>query len=62
MEQPFYRDTWAEVNLDHIFYNVQSLKQILPENVTLFAVVKANGYGHGDIQVAKQHCVQVPLI
>lgn len=53
MDQPFYRDTWAEINLDHIFYNVQSLKQRLPENVTLFAVVKANGYGHGDVQTAK---------
>lgn len=53
MEQPFYRDTWAEINLDHIIYNVKSLKQILPEDVTLFAVVKANGYGHGDVQTAR---------
>lgn len=51
--QPFYRDTWAEINLDNIYYNVESLKNILPGNVTLFAVVKANAYGHGDIQVAR---------
>lgn len=51
--QPFYRDTWAEVNLDHITSNVQSLKKILPEDVKIFAVVKANAYGHGDIQVAR---------
>ena len=51
--QPFYRDTWAEVNLDHITSNVQSLKRILPEDVKIFAVVKANAYGHGDIQVAR---------
>ncbi|WP_394236587.1 alanine racemase [Niallia oryzisoli] len=51
--QPFYRDTWAEVNLDNIYYNVESLKNILPNNVALFAVVKANAYGHGDIQVAR---------
>jgi alanine racemase len=49
----FYRDTWAEINLDHIFYNVQSLKNMLPEKVKIFAVVKANAYGHGDIQVAR---------
>lgn len=53
MEQQFYRDTWAEINLDHIYYNVQSLKHILPENTILFAVVKANGYGHGDVQIAR---------
>ncbi|WP_084786889.1 alanine racemase [Bacillus tuaregi] len=51
--QHFYRDTWAEINLDNIYYNVESLKNILPENVALFAVVKANAYGHGDIQVAR---------
>lgn len=51
--QPFYRDTWAEVNLDNIYYNVESLKNILPMNVALIAVVKANAYGHGDIQVAR---------
>ncbi|WP_338450791.1 alanine racemase [Niallia oryzisoli] len=51
--QSFYRDTWAEINLDNIYYNVESLKNILPGNVTLFAVVKANAYGHGDIQVAR---------
>lgn len=53
MDQPYYRDTWAEINLNHIYYNVQSLKQRLPENVTLFAVVKANAYGHGDVQTAQ---------
>jgi len=51
--QPFYRDTWAEINLDNIYYNVESLKKILPKKVVLFAVVKANAYGHGDIQVAR---------
>lgn len=54
MNQQYYRDTWAEINLDHIHYNVQSLKNILPENVRLFAVVKANAYGHGDVQVARE--------
>jgi alanine racemase len=66
--QPFYRDTWAEVNLDHITSNVQSLKKILPEDVKIFAVVKANAYGHGDIQVARAalsagaHCLAVATL
>lgn len=50
----FYRDTWAEINLDHVHYNVESLKKMLPEDVRLFAVVKANAYGHGDVQVARE--------
>ena len=48
----FYRDTWAEINLDAIDYNVKQIKKLHP-NKTIFAVVKANGYGHGDLEVAK---------
>ncbi|WP_243388347.1 alanine racemase [Bacillus kexueae] len=50
--QNFYRDTWAEINLDHIEANVQSLKKQLPPNTEIMAVVKANAYGHGDLEVA----------
>ncbi|MGG6432863.1 alanine racemase [Anoxybacillus sp. D401a] len=53
MERTFYRDTWAEVDLDAIFYNVQSMKEYVGSHVDVIAVVKANAYGHGDIQVAK---------
>lgn len=50
--QEFHRDTWAEVNLDNIYDNVASMKQMLPPEVKMFAVVKANAYGHGDFEVA----------
>ncbi|MEH7093466.1 alanine racemase [Neobacillus vireti] len=49
----FYRDTWAEVDLDCIAENVSSVRKHLPEKVEIMAVVKANAYGHGDVQVAK---------
>src|SRR3954469_8450484 len=49
----FHRDTWAEVNLDNIFENISSMKKSLRKGVSLFAVVKANAYGHGDHEVAK---------
>jgi alanine racemase len=49
----FYRDTWAEVNLDAISANIHSIKHMLPENVHFIAVVKANAYGHGAVQVAQ---------
>ncbi|WP_026563210.1 alanine racemase [Bacillus sp. UNC41MFS5] len=49
----FYRDTWAEVDLDCITANVASIKKQLPQEVKVIAVVKANAYGHGDVQVAK---------
>ncbi|MFD1737677.1 alanine racemase [Bacillus salitolerans] len=50
---PFYRDTWVEVQLDHIYENVKSMREYLPVETHIMAVVKANAYGHGAFQVAK---------
>lgn len=49
-----YRNTWAEIDMDAIGYNVQQLKQLLPEGRKVMAVVKADGYGHGSVQVAQK--------
>lgn len=46
------RPTWVEVDLDAIAENVKTLKACAP-TAKLMAVVKANGYGHGAIQVAR---------
>ncbi|OBZ17326.1 alanine racemase [Bacillus sp. FJAT-26390] len=47
------RDTWSEVSLSNIRNNMLKIRQALPKNVKLMAVVKANGYGHGDIEAAQ---------
>ncbi|WP_421385368.1 alanine racemase [Bacillus salacetis] len=49
----FFRDTWVEIDLDNLYKNVENIKRHLPEGVTMFAVVKANAYGHGDVQTAR---------
>jgi alanine racemase len=43
---------WAEVDLGRVRRNVANLKRLLAPGCRLLAVVKANGYGHGDAQVA----------
>lgn len=48
------RDTFLEVNLDNIAYNMKSIKKMVGENVAIAAVVKANGYGHGAVGIAKE--------
>lgn len=48
------RETWAEINLDHIEYNIEQIKKKLPQTTEVIAVVKADGYGHGSVQVAKR--------
>ncbi|MBN8210840.1 alanine racemase [Bacillus sp. NTK071] len=51
--QPFYRETWAEINLDAIKQNIHAYKNHVPSDVSIMAVVKANGYGHGALATAK---------
>jgi alanine racemase len=51
--QSFYRDSYVEVQLDAIKYNVKQLSLLLPKDKKIIAVVKANAYGHGDVYVAK---------
>lgn len=44
---------WLEINLDKLSDNVKKLRQFLEEEVKIMAVVKANGYGHGLVEVAR---------
>ena len=45
--------TWAEIDLDAIAHNTRELKRHVGAKTELMAVVKANGYGHGAVLVAK---------
>jgi len=45
--------TWAEIDLDAIAYNVRAFRRHVGERVEVFAVVKANAYGHGAAPVAR---------
>jgi alanine racemase len=47
---PRYRPTVADVDLGAISQNVRALR---PPGAELMAVVKADGYGHGDVPVAR---------
>jgi alanine racemase len=48
--------TWAEVDLGAVRHNVGTLKRRAP-NSRLMAVVKADAYGHGSVEVARA-CVE----
>ncbi len=45
--------TWAEIDLDALYHNYCAIRRMLPQNMKLAAVIKANAYGHGAIRVAK---------
>ena len=44
---------WAEIDLKAIAHNIRELRRIADPNSRLMAVVKANGYGHGSVEVAR---------
>jgi alanine racemase len=45
---------WAEVDLKAIAHNIRELRRITNPKARFMAVVKANAYGHGIIEVARQ--------
>lgn len=49
---PFHRKTSAHIDLDAILANYDSIAAMHPQS-SLCAVIKANAYGHGDIEVAR---------
>lgn len=46
------RDTYVEINLDNIAYNMKTIRKLVGDNVAIAAVVKADGYGHGAVGIA----------
>ncbi|MBN1574385.1 MAG: alanine racemase [Deltaproteobacteria bacterium] len=48
------RDTRAVVDLDRIRESVSGIRKLVGDGVEIMAVVKADGYGHGAVRVAKK--------
>lgn len=47
------RWSWVEVDRSAIQHNVMATRRLLPNATRLLAVVKADAYGHGAVDVAK---------
>ncbi|WXR62282.1 alanine racemase [Peptostreptococcaceae bacterium AGR-M142] len=47
------KSTWVEINLDNLINNFNEVKKILKEHTKVCAVLKADAYGHGAVQIAK---------
>lgn len=44
---------WAEVDLDRLIHNLQTARNLIGEQTKIMAVVKANAYGHGVVEIAR---------
>lgn len=47
------RPTRAEINLSAFEFNFNQVKKLVGERTKIMAVVKANGYGHGAVEISK---------
>ena len=45
---------WIEVDLNNIENNINEIRKIIHKNTKIMAVVKANAYGHGEVEVSKK--------
>ncbi len=50
----FDRRCWAEIDLDKLAFNLNSIKRQCPDKEPIM-VVKANAYGHSDVICAKEY-------
>ncbi len=51
----FERDrAWIELDMAALEHNVRTLQGLLPENCRLMPAVKAEGYGHGAVLIARE--------
>jgi alanine racemase len=48
-----FRRVWAEVDLDAAKNNISEIRRITDRNAKIMAVVKADSYGHGAVELAK---------
>lgn len=48
-----HRPTYAEIDLDAIAYNVHAIRDVVGTDRKIMPAVKADGYGHGAVQVSR---------
>ncbi len=47
------RPVWAEVQLEHLAHNMREVRRVTKKEAIISAVIKADGYGHGALQIAQ---------
>ncbi len=50
------RPVWAEIKLKNLQHNFKQVKESVSQETLIMAIVKADGYGHGAVPVARAVC------
>lgn len=48
-----YDRAWAEIDLDALHFNIESIKKNIGKRTKIIVVIKTDGYGHGASQIAR---------
>ena len=48
-----YARAYIETDIDNVLYNMDAMHSVLKPGTMMTAVLKADGYGHGAIPIAK---------
>lgn len=48
-----YDRAWAEIDLDALQFNIESIKKSIDKKTKIIAVIKTDGYGHGASPIAR---------
>ncbi len=54
MENIIKDRAWLEINTKNLEHNIEEIKRVIPNKTKIMAIVKANAYGHGMIEIATQ--------
>ncbi|SCY49342.1 alanine racemase [Alkaliphilus peptidifermentans] len=46
------RPVWAEINLNNLKNNISEVRRVVKKDTLICAVIKADGYGHGAVEIA----------
>ena len=52
MDNPYSR-VWAPIDLDAMEFNMQSMRDRIPEKTKMAGVIKTDAYGHGAVPAAR---------
>lgn len=47
------RPTWIEIDLDRLAHNMREIRRVVQPGKLVTAVIKANGYGHGAVEIGQ---------
>ena len=56
------RAVWAQIDLDAAAHNMRQIRKHVGPDVKIAAVVKANAYGHGSVELAKTFAETAPTV